>query len=412
MDPRPPAPAEIIDVDAYQRNGYPHAAWERLRREAPVAWCETEGYLRFWAVTRYADVVRISKRPELFVNSRGTVALPKSQITYDDPLTHNLLTMDPPEHRIYRGLMSDHFKPRSIAPKRAEVERIAHALLDAVAERERVDFVGEVSAVLPLAVIAEMLGVPAEQRDRFIDITNRIIGAADPEFQRGTPRETSEAAFKEGYAYFSELVAQRRAEPREDLTSILANARIDGAWVPEFELLSYLMLLVAAGFETTRNATSGGLLALLETPGALETLRREPELIDVAVEEILRWTSPVIHFLRTATEDVEVNGAKIRAGERVALFYPSANRDEDLFEHPQTFSIRRRTNRHIAFGIGEHFCLGAHLARLELRAIFGALAQRLEDVRVVGPVERLRSSFIGGIKRLPLELRLREATPS
>lgn len=406
MDSRPLAPPEVIDGAAYEKHGYPHDTWARLRREAPIAWCDAEGYPRFWAVTRYADVVRISKRPDIFINSRGTVALPKSQISYEDPLTHNLLTMDPPEHRTYRSLMSDHFKPRSVAPKRAEVNRIAHALLDEVAGRESIDFVRDVAAVLPLAVIAEMLGVAPGDRDRFIHITNRIIGASDPEFQEGTPRETSEAAFKEGYLYFSALVKERRAEPREDLVSILAGAQVDGAPVPDFELLSYLMLLVAAGFETTRNATSGGLLALLEYPEVLDTLRQSPASLDAAVEEIVRWTSPVIHFMRTAIRDVEIGGVTVRAGERVALFYPSANRDEEVFESADSFSIERRPNRHIGFGIGEHVCLGAHLARLELRAIFGALLGRLESVEMAGPVQRLRSSFIGGIKHLPLRLQL------
>jgi cholest-4-en-3-one 26-monooxygenase len=387
MDSRPLAPPEVIEGATYERHGYPHAVWTRLRRDAPVAWCDVPGYPRFWAVTRYADVVQISKRPDLFVNSRGTVALPKSQISYDDPLTHNLLTMDPPEHRTYRGLMSDHFKPRAIAPKKADVSRIAHTLLDAVAGRESIDFVAEVAAVLPLAVIAEMLGVAPEDRDRFVHITNRIIGAADPEFQEGTPRETSEAAFKEGYAYFAELVKERRVAPREDLASVL-------------------MLLVAAGFETTRNATSGGLLALLEAPGALDALRGNPGGIDTAVEEILRWTSPVIHFMRTATRDVELGKVTVRAGERVALFYPSANRDEAVFENANEFRVGRSPNRHIAFGIGEHVCLGAHLARLELRAMFGALLGRLDRIELAGPVERLRSSFIGGIKHLPLKLSL------
>ncbi len=404
MEQRPFAPREVIDGAHYQEHGYPHAAWERLRNEAPIAWCEVEGYPRFWAVTRYADIVSISKRPDQFVNSRGTVALPKDQVSYEDPLTHNLLTMDPPEHRVYRRLMSDHFKPRSIAPKRAEVERIAESLLDAVVRHEHIEFVSEVAAVLPLTVIAKMLGIPEAERDRFVHITNRIIGASDPEFREGTPRETSEAAFKEGYSYFAGLVKDRRERPREDLISVLANARIEGDWVPEFELLSYLMLLVAAGFETTRNATSGGLLALLDHPDAIATLRRHPAALDGAVEEVLRWTSPVIHFMRTAADDVEIGDVVIRGGERVALFYPSANRDEEVFEDPHRFAIERRPNRHLAFGIGEHVCLGAHLARLELRAILGAMIRRRERVELDGPVERLRSSFIGGIKRLPLRL--------
>jgi cytochrome P450 len=205
------------------------------------------------------------------------------------------------------------------------------------------------------------------------------------------------------------MVEERRKQPRDDIVSVLAHARIDGKDVPPMELLSYCFLLVVAGNETTRNATSGGLVALIENPRELEKLRREPALIDPAVEEIVRWTTPVIQFCRTATEGVVLRGQRIRAGEAMCLFYPSANRDEDVFEDPSSFRIDRQPNPHLAFGVGEHFCLGAHLARLELRAIFGQLARRLDSAELAGPIERLRSSFVGGVKHVPIRYRLRPA---
>ena len=200
---------------------------------------------------------------------------------------------------------------------------------------------------------------------------------------------------------------KRRAEPRDDMVSVLANATIDGQPMPTLELLSYYLLLVVAGNETTRNAASGGLLALIENPGELAKLRSDPSLVESAVEEIVRWTAPVIQFCRTAVEDVEIRGKRIRAGDALCLFYPSANRDEDVFEDPDVFRVDRRPNPHLGFGIGEHFCLGANLARLELRAIFRELAERLEEVELAGPYERMRSSFLGGVKRMPIRYRLR-----
>ncbi len=211
------------------------------------------------------------------------------------------------------------------------------------------------------------------------------------------------------FKYFLELAERRRAEPREDILTVLANADMDGEPMPVFELLSYCLLLVVAGNETTRNAASGGLLALIQNPGELEKLRRDPSLVDPAVEEIVRWTSPVIQFCRTPVEDVEIRGQKIRAGESLCLFYPSANRDEQFFDAPDVFRVDRQPNPHLGFGIGEHFCLGASLARLELRVILRQLMERLVEIELAGPLERMRSSFLGGVKRMPIRYRLREA---
>jgi cytochrome P450 len=276
--------------------------------------------------------------------------------------------------------------------------------------RENLDFVTEVSSKIPLAVIAELLGVPRQDWEQLFRWTNETIGSGDPEFQQGaTQKETFERALMGLFAYFSTMTDERTQHPTGDITSIVANSQVHGCPMGQPEMLSYIFLLVVAGNETTRNATTGGLLAFIEHPDQWVKLKSNPSLLKPALEEILRWTSPVIHFLRTATADTEIRGQKIRAGERVCMFYPSGNRDDEVFEQPFKFEISRDPNPHIAFGIGEHFCLGANLARFELEVIFRQLLARLERVEAAGEVERLRSHFVGGIKHMPVRMKLRPA---
>jgi cytochrome P450 len=403
---------DIVGNDTFARNGYPHEAWALLRREAPVFWYDRGVKVPFWAITKHADIVKISRQPERNLNAPRLAVFPEfSPPEEDERIARHLLVMDAPDHGPYRKLASPYLTPRAIARRKPGIEAIARDLLDGLtndgAESET-DFVLTVSATLPLAVLADMLGVPREDWHLMFQWTNAIVGAQDPEYQQdGDPRTTAGSARESLFRYFWELAQKRVANPTDDIVSVLANARVGGAPLPPFELLSYYFLLVVAGNETTRNAISGGLLAFIENPGEFARLKRDPALIDSAVEEILRWTTPVIQFCRTPTEDFELRGQKIRAGESMCLFYPSANRDEEVFDEPFAFRIDRHPNRHLAFGIGEHFCLGANLARLELRTIFRLLASRLEHVELTGPVQRLRSSFLGGVKHMPIRYRLR-----
>ena len=403
---------DIIGPDTYAKHGYPHAAWKRLRQESPVHWFDLSNGVGFWAVTKRSDIVWISKQPARFLNAPRLAVFeeggpPEGERTF----VRHLLNMDPPEHPRFRQAASNWFTPRAIRRRRPEVERITRELLAeraADGETREADFVGDLAAPLTLSVLADMLGVPREDWRLMFRWTNQIAGSADPEFQdEDAPNSTVEKARNSLFQYFMILAEKRRAEPRDDMVSVLANATIDGQPMPTLELLSYYLLLVVAGNETTRNAASGGLLALIENPGELAKLRSDPSLVESAVEEIVRWTAPVIQFCRTAVEDVEIRGKRIRAGDALCLFYPSANRDEDVFEDPDVFRVDRRPNPHLGFGIGEHFCLGANLARLELRAIFRELAERLEEVELAGPYERMRSSFLGGVKRMPIRYRLR-----
>ena len=257
--------------------------------------------------------------------------------------------------------------------------------------------------------------MPAEDWRKLYTWTNESVGASDPEFRRDgeSASETMERANIELFTYFAALREERLKSPQDDLISVLADAKIDGEPLPVLDILAFYQILVAAGNETTRNATSGGLLALIEHPEQLARVKADPSLIKSTVEEILRWTSPIIHFGRTATRDTEVEGHKIRKDDVVGLFYPSANRDESIFEDPDAFRVDRTRNPHIAFGVGEHYCLGAHVARLELQVIFRHLLPRLAEIEVAGPIDRLRSNLIGGVKRLPIKYRLETAaTPN
>lgn len=406
--PRPTAPIEIIDPDHYQQHGYPHEHWAALRRDRPIAYCEHPKLVPFYAVTRYEDIVEISKQPNVFENAPLLSIQPRG----DEDLifrVRTLLNMDPPDHRVYRQLMSRYFTKRRINEDQPRLDKVAEDLLDSVAGANEMDFVTRVSAILPLAVIAELMGLPQADRDQFFRWTNEIVGANDPEFTRsdGTyGRELAEKALQETFAYCAAFVEDRRKHPGEDLTSVLANAQIDGQPLPTLELLSYLFLLIAAGNETTRNATTGGLLALIQHPEQLARAQAAPVLLDSLVEEIVRWSSPVIHFCRTPNRDVRLHGVDVKAGEHLTLFYPSANRDERMFDRPMLFDITRSPNPQIGFGIGEHLCLGAHLARNELRAMFKALLRRMRSVDLTSEAERLRSGFIGGVKHLNVRIDL------
>ena len=404
---------EIVSPDHYQKNGYPHAEWTYLRKHQPVCYIERPRVDPFWAITKGADIREISIQPRQWLNGPRLAVFMLDEGAEGPPpelpLRH-LLNMDPPQHGEYRSILSQYFTPRSIRALEPEIAKITTEILDDVMDRGECDFVTEISSKVPVAVIAEMLGVPRKDWPTIFRWTNEVIGGGDPEFQRGKDaNETFAQARLEMFQYFTDLVEESRKHPGSDVTSIVSNATVNGEPLPALELLSYLFLLVVAGNETTRNATSGGLLAFIENPEQFRRLKSDPTLIKTAVEEMVRWTSPVIQFARTAVSDTVVRGQKIRAGESVCLFYPSASRDEDVFAEPFKFDIGRNPNPHLSFGIGEHFCLGANLARLELAVIFTELAKRLDHAEMAGPVERLRSSFVGGVKHMPIRYKLKPA---
>jgi cytochrome P450 len=408
---------DVITAKSYAEHGYPHAAWTRLRRESPVQLMRPAGYVPFWAITKHADIVEVSKQPEKFKSAGRFILFPEQEagqtaMFAEDPPLRMLVNMDPPEHRDYRQLVSPWFTPSGIKRLRARLEEITREIFDDLARdggEYECDFVTDIAALQPLRMITELLGIPREREGFVLKVTNENFGIEDPEFQRGTTPEDSLVFLQEAFAYLAEITEERRKDPRDDLTTVLANATMNGRPVPQFELFSLYFLIMVAGHDTTRNAISSGLLALLEHPDQLAKLRRDPSLVSLAADEIVRWTTPVNHFARTATCDYVLRGQQIRKGDSVALFYASANRDEEVFERPFELRIDRDPNPHLGFGIGEHFCLGAHLARLDLQVFFRQLAERVESIELAGPVERLHASFVGGAKHMPVRYRLKPA---
>jgi len=411
--PSAPPSLESLDIASpahYEANGYPHREWALLRRHAPVFWYERENVDSFWAITKHADIVLLGKQPEIFLNAPRLAVFTRDLPLPPEGITRHLLTMDPPDHARYRNVTSKWFTPRAVLGWEPKVRRITRDVIDEAGRSDRIDFVQDVTARITIAVIAEMLGVPRSDWELLFRWTNEIIAPQDPEFQHGAPADVVlDRARAEVFEYFQRLSEERRRRPSDDIVSVVANGRVEGAPLPPVELLSYYLLLVVAGNETTRNAMTGGLLAFLENPGEWKRLQESPALVAPAVEEIVRWTTPVIQFCRTATRDVELRGRTIRAGQSACLFYPSGNRDEEVFPDGDRFRIDRHPNDHVGFGRGEHVCLGAHLARLELRCAFDELRGRMRHAEVVGPVERVRSSFVGGIKRVPLRWELTPA---
>jgi cholest-4-en-3-one 26-monooxygenase len=396
------ADIDLTNPDAFVA-GVPHEWFTRLRRDAPVFWHPEADGGGFWAVTSYDDFVTVNREWQTYSSMRGAVYMwdiPEDALEQQRML---MLNMDPPLHTRYRLLINKGFTPRMVNALEDTMRDRTREILDRVAERGECDFVVDVAAELPLQVIADLMGVPQEDRHKLFDWSNRMIGAEDPEY--GITEEDTAVASMELYAYASELANAKRAEPGADLISVLSQAEVDGEQLSGLEIDLFFLLLSVAGNETTRNLISHGLVALLEHPEQLARLRANPELMSPAIEEMLRWASPVMQFRRTATVDHELHGQSIKEGDKIVFWHISANRDETRFADPFAFDVARAPNDHVAFGGGgPHFCLGANLARMEIRVMFEELLGRFSEMEITGEVSRLRSNFINGIKHIPLRV--------
>ena len=405
---------DLIDPASYAESGPPHDAWTALRRHSPVHRCEPREYPPFWAITRHAHICEISKQPDKFLSQPGISHQRTSQIIDRSEgigAMRVIIEMDPPEHRSFRKVASPWFTPRAMDRIDAAVKQSARELVDTLAGRTgegECDFARDVATAHPLRILATILGVPREEEPRILRLTNQLFANEDEELQR--PGETREQAVRELglelYQLFAGIIEDRRKNPRDDLASVLANGKVNGEPMGPLETFGYYLITFTAGHDTTKNALVGGMHALIENPGELAKLRRDPGLVNSAVEEVVRWATPVNYMRRRAACDTEVGGRRIRKDDWLILFYASGNRDEDVFDGPFRFRIDRDPNPHVGFGHGEHFCLGSHLARRSQRALFAELARRLEHVELAGEPEWIKSSFVVGLKHLPIRYRI------
>jgi cytochrome P450 len=387
----------------------PHPVWQALRAHDPLHWNLKSNGKGFWSVTRYADALGVYRDPMTF-SSEGGIALDFDRAENVGPsetgVGQMMLMTDPPRHAKLRGVVNKRFTPRALAPYERHVRALAAEILGEVAPRGECDFVLDVAARLPTAVICEMMAIPRPDWPLMYTLANMSIGTADPEYRGGrSAEETGRAAQIEIFNYFTKLIADRRAAPGDDLVSAFVHGEVDSERLSDVEVLFNCFLVIIAGQETTRNAISGGFLALMQNRDQYARLRSDASLFPTALEEFLRWTTPVTHIMRSATADATIRGQSIRKGDKVVIWNASANRDEDVFPDPYRFDVGRTPNDHLAFGYGEHFCLGANLARLELRVMIEEVMKRMPEIELAGEPQRLRSNFVAGIKHMPVRFR-------
>ena len=413
---------DLISPSAYGERGIPHDQWSDLRRLDRLHFCEPPGFDPFYPVVRHKHICEISKQPDLFLSGLGITLDSKEQkalIEADKGIGQMkvIITMDPPEHRDYRKVAAHWFTARAIERMVAPVVReSACNLVEGLVEKAsggegECEFAHDVAVAHPLRILSTVLGLPREKEPQLLRLTQELFGSDDPDLQRkGDDRsKLAEELAMEFVQLFNGIIEDRRANPTDDLASLLANGQVNGEPMGLMETLGYYLIMFTAGHDTTKNALAGGICALAQNPGEYATLKRNPELIPSAVEEILRWVSPVNYMKRVVAKDLDFHGQKLGKGDNLVLFYGSANRDESIFEDPFTFRVDRNPNPHLGFGIGEHFCLGAHLARASQRALLCEFVTRIDSLELAGEPEQIESSFVVGLKKLPLRYRVSQA---
>jgi cytochrome P450 len=416
MSPRPTDEAAkvLADPTAYADDNRLHSALTRLRTDNPVAWVDSPPYRPFWAITKHEDIMAIERANDLFLSEPRPLL---ATAATDDVLKEQqdagmgirtLIHMDDPHHRKVRTIGADWFRPKAMRALKVRVDELAKRYVDTMRDvGPECDFVEAIAVNFPLYVILSLLGLPEDDFPRMMKLTQEMFGGDDEEHRRGDSTEDLLAVLADFFAYFSALTASRRETPTEDLASAIANGCIDGELLSDMDTLSYYVIIASAGHDTTKDAISGGLRALVENPDELARLQNNMDLMPTAVEEMIRWTTPVKEFMRTAAEDTTVRGVPIAKGESVYLTYVSGNRDEDVFNEPFRFDVGRDPNKHLAFGYGVHFCLGAALARMEMNSLFTELVPRLESIELAGEPELSATTFVGGLKHLPIRYSLR-----
>ena len=399
----------IADGKTYGDLETQHALFSRLRAEDPVHWTQPEGYRPFWTISKHADVLEVERQQDLFVNAPRSklfsIAFEQEIKQVMEGRTHlvrGLPQMDGVEHKAFRQLTQAWFQPKQVKLLEARITELARRTVDELEARgPECDFYADVAVWYPLRVIMLILGLPAADEARLLQITQAYFGGSDPEVQRGCDLIR---AGQDYIAYFDGVSEDRRKNPTSDVASLIANSQIDGRPIGHYEASLYYIGLASAGHDTTSGTAAGGLLALMQNPDEWRKLKANPGLVPLAVDEMVRWVSPVKHFFRTAIQDYELRGRKIKAGDQLLMAYPSANRDEEAFDAPFEFRVDRNPNRHVGFGYGAHSCLGMFMAKTELQILFRELLSRVESFELKGKPAWVETSFVGGLKRLPVHV--------
>jgi len=412
-------PLDLISPKRYGENGQPHDLLAWMRQNSPVHRCEPDGFQDFWAITRHTDIIEVSTQPEIFSNEAdGIVVLSDQQVADQSEggtiigNMRTIISMDPPDHRLYRKVASGFFTPRGISRLDQIVNESAKGLLDSLGDDGECDFVDIIAQRHPLRVLATILGIDRDDEERLLVLTQQLLAGDDPDYRREAESryEASQEVGMEFYAMFDRIIKDRRTNPTQDLASMLAHAHLPtGQPLGEIETFGYYLIVFVAGHDTTRNALSGAMEAFLAHPDQLQRLREHPELAKDAVEEVIRWSTPVNYMKRTVMADAEVAGQPVSEGDFLMLLYASGNRDEAVFDRPHDFDIGRHPNRHLGFGWAEHYCLGAHLARASTEALITQMAERVVEIEPAGPAVRTESNLIVGTKQLPVRYKLRPA---
>lgn len=415
----------IVDPRAYAAGKPVDEAFAQLRRESPLDVAQPEGFDPFWVVTRHADILEVERQNELFHNGdRSTVLTTieadkkvREMMGGSPHLVRSLVQMDNPDHMAYRRLTQGSFVPQNLRALEARIREIARSFVDRMAEHgDRCDFARDVAFLYPLHVIMEVLGVPESDEPRMLKLTQELFGSADPDVNRTgsdltqgdaqTGVDTIQSVVMDFMTYFNAITEDRRANPRSDIASVIANGQVDGHPLGYLEAMSYYIIVATAGHDTTSSTTAGALWALAENPDQFRKVKDNPALVAGLIEESIRWVTPVKHFMRTATADAELAGKKIAKGDWMMLCYPSGNRDEAVFKDPFKFDVERMPNKHVAFGYGAHVCLGQHLARMEMRVLWEELLPRLASVELDGEPRNMLASFVCGPKSVPIRFKM------
>ncbi len=400
---------DIVDPSVMGNEDSMYALLGELRENDPVAYFDHPDYEPFWVMTRHEDIKYISQNNDKFINNPRTIIMPQEfeQALLAQFGTKNgletLIHMDNPKHRKLRNVTREWFKPGPVAKLTPIVEEIAREFVDRMeAMNGECDFVKDIALLYPLRVIMSIIGVAPEEEPMMLKLTQELFGNQDPDQSRGEDNTAGMAVLLDFFAYFQKVVADRRENPTDDLATVLANAKVDGEYLEELDLISYFIITATAGHDTTSATTGGGMKALLERPEQLAKLQANPELASAAAREMIRWVSPVRHMMRTLTEDAEFQGKMLKKGESLAVFYPAANRDARVIDNPDVFDIERDNRSHLAFGYGGHMCLGQHLAILEVSIFFKELLPRLDWIELAGEPKWVEANFVGGLKSLPV----------